>query len=179
MKYYNFLSIGNYIDWLQWQHCLLNAGVKCFGFFPVFLRCPSNYMWEPRQGPPWEEAKARCMFFLYTSYSCMVTPITPGINWTPTVVSSSSLFSVAQEPPTCSCLWGGQRVSWHDVAHVLAAVDHQLQGTTWKSCISCWGQTSYHPAMSKVQGRIAKFGSISTTAIKKNIFFSSVSLMLL
>lgn len=138
-------------------------------------------MWEPRQGPPCEEAKARCMFFLYTSYSCMVTLITPGINWTPTVACSSSLSSVAQEPPTCSCcLWGGQRVSCHGVAraHVLVAVDHQLQGNMWKSHISCWGQTSYHPAMGKVRGRIATFDGFSTTAIKKKTFFSSVSLML-
>lgn len=37
MKYYNFLSIRNYIDWLQWQHCLLNAGVKWVFFFLFFL----------------------------------------------------------------------------------------------------------------------------------------------
>lgn len=101
----------------------------------------------------------------------MVTPITPGINWTPTVACSSSLSSVAQEPP--KCLWGGQRVSCHDVtcAHVLAAVYLQLQENTWKSYISCWGQISYHPARSKVQGRIAKFDGISTTAIEKKTFF--------
>lgn len=103
-----------------------------------------------------------------------------GINWTPTGACGSSFSSVAQEPPTCSCLWGGQRISCRDVACacVLAAVGHQLQGNMWKSYISCWGQTSYRPAVSKVQGRIAKFDGISTTAIKQKTFFSSVSLML-
>lgn len=124
MKYCIFLSMGNDVVWFQRQHHLLNAGVKCF-LFSFFLRTQSSYMWEPHQGPSCKEAKARCMFFLYTSYSCLVTPINPGINWTPTVVCGNSLskppnmqLALRRTESLLPCCYKG--------AHVLAAINHQL-----------------------------------------------------